>query len=166
MSKNFARAFGVAVGLVACGAIAIQPPKPAVPTITAPQPKVEKIVKHEGPDGSLHEVLKTSEIKLIIEDLKIGEGDEAKPSSTITIHYHGTSLTSGKVVDSTRGKAPAQFRLTSLIQGWQMGIPGMKVGGIRRLTIPWQLAYGERGAGSDIPPKTDLVFAIELTGLR
>jgi FKBP-type peptidyl-prolyl cis-trans isomerase len=71
----------------------------------------------------------------------------------------------------TRGQDPVTFPLSDLIQGWQIGIPGMKVGGIRRLTIPYQLAYGERDIpGEDgqvqIPGKSTLVFAIELKGVK
>jgi hypothetical protein len=65
-----------------------------------------------------------------------------------------------------RGREPATFPLNRLIPGWQAGIPGMKVGGIRVLHIPYQFAYGERGAGADIPPKCDLVFAIELKDVK
>lgn len=116
---------------------------------------------YEAPDGTKLAVVQTSEIKLVMEDLKIGTGAQAKGSSTITIHYHGT-LMNGNVFDSTRDGEPATFPLSQLIEGWKMGIPGMKVGGIRRLTIPWQLAYGERAVGNDIPAKSDLIFSIEL----
>ncbi len=101
------------------------------------------------PDNKEYEVLKTSEIKLVMEDLVMGDGPEAKASSTITINYHGTLAKDGKVFDGNWGKDPATFALSQLIEGWQLGIPGMKVGGIRKLTIPWQFAYGERGGRAD-----------------
>jgi len=99
---------------------------------------------------------------LIIEDLVAGSGAEAKPHATVTIHYRGT-LTDGKEFDSShsRGK-PATFGLDQLIKGWQAGIPGMKVGGKRRLTVPPQLGYGARGSPPVIPPNATLVFDIEL----
>ncbi|MDX2131502.1 MAG: FKBP-type peptidyl-prolyl cis-trans isomerase [Planctomycetota bacterium] len=127
--------------------------------------------KAEAPDGTMLDIVQTSSICLLMEDLKVGTGPEAKPSSTIKINYHGT-LKNGKVFDSTRGKAPIEFPLSNLIKGWQMGIPGMKVGGVRRLTIPWQLAYGEQeipdrqNGGVLIPARSDLVFSIELLGVK
>ncbi len=114
--------------------------------------------------------VKTSEIKLLIEDLKEGDGKECPVGGTVTIHYNG-ALMDGKVFDSTREKDAVTFPLRSLIQGWQMGIPGMKVNGVRRLTIPYQLAYGEREIpGPDgkplIPSKSNLVFLIELKDVK
>ncbi len=95
-------------------------------------------------------------------ELKIGEGAEAKSGAVVTINYHGTLKEGGTMVDSTRGKQPATFPLNRLIKGWQQGVPGMKPGGIRRLTIPYALAYGEAGRPPVIPPKSDLIFIIEL----
>ena len=139
------------------GAPAVQQPAaPVAPLPTAKPGLATETPMYEAPDGTKLPVVSTSEIKLLIEDLKIGAGAEAKSSSTITIHYHGT-LMNGKVFDSTRGQQPATFPLAKLIEGWKMGIPGMKVGGIRRLTVPWQLAYGDRAVGDDIPAKSDLI---------
>jgi peptidylprolyl isomerase len=67
--------------------------------------------------------------------------------------------------DTTRGKQPATFPLNRLIKGWQQGVPGMKPGGIRRLTIPYAQAYGESGRPPVIPAKADLVFIIEAIGV-
>lgn len=124
----------------------------------------------EAPDGTKLAVIERSEITMVIEDLKIGDGKVCRPGAQVTIHYHGM-LENGTVFDTTRGSDPVTFPLTDLIQGWQMGIPGMKVGGIRRLTIPYQLAYGERDIpGEDgqvqIPGKSTLVFSIELKGVK
>ncbi|MBL8874261.1 MAG: FKBP-type peptidyl-prolyl cis-trans isomerase [Phycisphaerae bacterium] len=105
---------------------------------------------------------KTLENGLVIEELKIGEGADAKSGAIVTINYHGTLKEGGTLVDSTRGKQPATYPLNKLIKGWQQGVPGMKPGGIRRLTIPYALAYGEAGKPPVIPPKSDLVFIIEL----
>ena len=102
---------------------------------------------------------------VIIEDLKLGEGSECKPGATVTINYHGTLKDGGNMFDSTRGKQPATFPLNRLIKGWQQGVPGMKPGGIRRLTIPYAQAYGENGRPPVIPAKADLVFIIELIGV-
>lgn len=125
----------------------------------------------EAPDGTKMPIVSRSTLAIQIEDLKIGDGKEATGGATITINYHGTLASDGKMFDSTRGKQPATFPLGRLIPGWQAGIPGMKVGGIRVLRIPYQLAYGERSIpGPDgsplIPAKSDLVFAIELLDVK
>lgn len=132
----------------------------------AKEPAVKEKPKYEGFDGKTYEVQKSSEIKIVVEDLVLGDGAEATAESVITINYHGTLAKDGKVFDSTKGKEPATFPLQRLIPGWQAGIPGMKIGGLRRLTIPYQFAYGEQGAGDVIPAKADLVFLIELKGLK
>jgi FKBP-type peptidyl-prolyl cis-trans isomerase len=101
--------------------------------------------------------------ELRFDDVVVGDGDEVKPSDTVTIHYTGALASDGTVFDSSvsRGE-PATFPLDNLIEGWQEGIPGMKVGGKRRLYIPAAQGYGEAGSGASIPPNSDLVFDIEL----
>jgi FKBP-type peptidyl-prolyl cis-trans isomerase len=95
--------------------------------------------------------------------VKEGTGVEAKKGDQVSVHYVGT-LTDGTKFDSSRDrKQPFQFDLGAgqVIQGWDLGVVGMKVGEVRQLTIPYQLAYGERGYGP-IPPKATLVFEVEL----
>lgn len=101
--------------------------------------------------------------ELRFEDTVVGEGAEVQPGDTVTIDYVGALNSDGTIFDSSvaRGE-PATFPLDNLIQGWQEGIPGMKVGGERRLFIPAELAYGEAGSGDSIPPNSDLIFDIEL----
>ncbi len=101
---------------------------------------------------------------LKFEDSVEGTGDVVQPGDAVTIHYTGALATTGVIFDSSvDGEGtPATFSLNSLIPGWQQGIPGMKVGGKRRLFIPSALGYGEAGAGENIPPNSDLVFDIEL----
>lgn len=105
---------------------------------------------------------------MLIEDIKVGEGEEVKPNATVTAHYLGTRRKDGFEFDSSykHGTEPSTFGLNQVIKGWTWGLPGMKVGGKRKLTIPWQLAYGEAGRGKDIPPKADLVFEITLTAVQ
>src|SRR5688572_28642818 len=104
--------------------------------------------------------------KFKIEDLKKGEGDEVHSGDYITIHYDGT-LTNGKKFDSSyeRGQ-PFKTRIGvgEVIDGWDMGVVGMKVGGKRRLTIPSELAYGNRAVGS-IPAGSTLIFEVELLAI-
>ncbi|NUQ76883.1 MAG: FKBP-type peptidyl-prolyl cis-trans isomerase [Polyangiaceae bacterium] len=108
-----------------------------------------------------------SDQELKIEDLQVGSGAEAKPGQLVSVHYTGT-LTSGKKFDSSkdRGK-PFQFPLGAgrVIKGWDQGVAGMKVGGVRKLTIPPHLAYGDRGVPGAIPGGATLVFEVELLGI-
>jgi FKBP-type peptidyl-prolyl cis-trans isomerase len=97
------------------------------------------------------------------QDLLVGTGDEAEAGGYVTVHYTGW-LHDGTVFDSSVGGDPIRFRLSGLIPGWQEGIPGMKVGGKRKLVIPPDLGYGSSRTGS-IPGNSTLVFDIELIGV-
>jgi peptidylprolyl isomerase len=104
--------------------------------------------------------------ELTIADLVVGDGAEASPGDTVDVHYVGVEFDSGEEFDASwnRGKS-IEFPLRGLIQGWQDGIPGMKVGGRRQLTIPPEQAYGPAGAGHRLSGKT-LVFVIDLLGVK
>jgi FKBP-type peptidyl-prolyl cis-trans isomerase len=99
-------------------------------------------------------------------DVTPGSGAEVPPGATVTIHYTGW-LPDGTVFDSSKSRGqPITFPLAKLIQGWQEGVPGMRPGGVRRLVIPYQLGYGERGMPPTIPAKATLVFEIEMISAR
>ncbi|MCI0571683.1 MAG: FKBP-type peptidyl-prolyl cis-trans isomerase [Myxococcaceae bacterium] len=105
---------------------------------------------------------------LQIDEMKVGIGAEATPGKTVTVHYVGT-LTNGSKFDSSRDRGQGfSFRLGagSVIQGWDKGVAGMKVGGMRKLTIPPELGYGARGFPPVIPPNATLVFEVELLDVR
>jgi FKBP-type peptidyl-prolyl cis-trans isomerase len=108
-----------------------------------------------------------TQASLQIEDNREGTGDEARPGQTVSVHYVGT-LTDGKKFDSSRDRGkPFIFPLGGgkVIKGWDQGVAGMKVGGLRKLTIPPHLAYGDRGAAGVIPPNSTLVFEVELVSV-
>ena len=102
---------------------------------------------------------------LVIEDLVIGEGNEAQDFNKVVVNYTGT-LEDGSIFDSSLkpGRTPFTFTLGagSVIKGWDLGVKGMKVGGKRKLTIPSDLGYGDNGAGNVIPPGATLIFEVEL----
>lgn len=105
---------------------------------------------------------------LQIEDLVTGTGVEAVKGKLVSVHYTGW-LSDGKKFDSSKDHgAPFQFPLGrgQVIEGWDQGVAGMKVGGKRKLTIPPQLGYGARGAGGVIPPNATLVFEVELLAVK
>ena len=103
---------------------------------------------------------------LVIEDIEVGDGAEAKAGATVEVHYLGVEYDTGNEFDSSWSRgAPIEFPLRGLIKGWQDGIPGMKVGGRRKLTIPPAQAYGAAGSGHRLSGKT-LIFVIDLIGVR
>jgi FKBP-type peptidyl-prolyl cis-trans isomerase FkpA len=110
----------------------------------------------------------TTSSGLKYEDIDAGTGAEARSGQKAKVHYTGW-LTSGEKFDSSVDRnEPFEFTLGAgqVIRGWDEGVAGMKVGGKRRLTIPPGLAYGTRGAGGVIPPNAELIFEVELLGVR
>ncbi len=102
------------------------------------------------------------------QDVKVGTGAEAQQGQTAVVHYTGW-LTDGTKFDSSRDRgAPFSFPLGAgqVIQGWDQGVAGMKVGGRRKLVIPASLGYGDRGAPPVIPPGATLVFDVELLEIQ
>ena len=105
---------------------------------------------------------------LVIEELIIGEGAEARAGQMVSVHYTGWLTDGTKFDSSTDRNEPFEFSLGArhVIAGWDEGVQGMKIGGTRKLTIPSTLGYGARGAGGVIPPNATLVFEVELLGLE
>ncbi|MGH3739489.1 MAG: FKBP-type peptidyl-prolyl cis-trans isomerase [Micromonosporaceae bacterium] len=105
--------------------------------------------------------------ELQIEDVKTGDGAEAQAGHTVSVHYVGT-LTDGSKFDSSRDRGePFGFQLGAgqVIQGWDQGVAGMRIGGVRRLVVPPELGYGARGFPPVIPANSTLVFEVELLGV-
>ncbi len=105
---------------------------------------------------------------LQIDDQHVGEGAEAIAGKTVSVHYTGTLLDGSKFDSSLDRGSPFAFVLGGgqVIQGWDQGVAGMKVGGKRKLTIPPELGYGARGFPPVIPPHSTLVFEVELLDVR
>src|SRR3954471_13285203 len=121
----------------------------------------------ETPDVSVHDGPPTYELEL--EDRTVGEGEEATPGRVVEVHYVGVSWQNGKQFDASWDRGDTfKFGLGKgqVIQGWDEGVQGMKVGGRRKITIPPAMAYGKRGAGGVIGPDETLIFVVDLIGVR
>ena len=106
---------------------------------------------------------------LEITDVVEGDGAEATAGSTVQVHYVGVAHSTGEEFDASYNRGePLQFRLGvgQVIQGWDSGVQGMKVGGRRKLVIPPDLGYGDRGAGGVIKPGETLIFVVDLLAVR
>ena len=106
---------------------------------------------------------------LVTDDLVVGDGTEAVAGRTVMVHYVGVAWSTGQQFDASWDRGETfDFRLGAgqVIQGWDEGVAGMKVGGRRRLTIPAHKGYGSRGAGRDIKGGETLVFVVDLLGVN
>jgi FKBP-type peptidyl-prolyl cis-trans isomerase len=115
----------------------------------------------------LHNFEPRGEVKeLEIIDVEVGTGEEVKPGATITAHYTGALCKNGIIFQSSFDFGdPITFELDQVIAGWTRGVPGMKVGGTRRLVIPAEQAYGAASPSPNIPANSDLVFDIDLVAI-
>jgi len=107
--------------------------------------------------------------QLEIDDITVGDGDEAAAGQIVEVHYVGVSWKTGRQFDASWDRGDTfKFGLGKgqVIRGWDEGVAGMKVGGRRRITIPPDMAYGKRGAGGVIGPDETLVFVVDLVGVR
>ena len=99
-------------------------------------------------------------------DVEVGTGEEVKPGATITAHYTGALVKNGIIFQSSLDFGdPITFGLSQVISGWTNGVPGMKIGGTRRLIIPAEQAYGASSPAKNIPANSDLVFDIDLVAI-
>ena len=116
----------------------------------------------EVPEGS-------PSYQLEIEDIETGDGDEAAAGQIVEVHYVGVAWSNGEQFDASWDRGDTfKFALGKgqVIQGWDDGVAGMRVGGRRRITIPPMLGYGKRGAGGVIGPDETLIFVVDLVGVR
>ena len=121
----------------------------------------------EKPDVTIPEG--TPPTDLVSEDVVVGDGDQATSGQAVEVHYVGVAWSNGKQFDASWDRGETfEFRLGrgQVIQGWDQGVAGMKVGGRRRLTIPPEMGYGSRGAGGVIKGGETLVFVVDLVSVR
>lgn len=106
--------------------------------------------------------------ELKIEEVVVGNGREAKKGDTVVMHYTGTFEDGEKFDSSVDRGVPFETKIGvgHVIKGWDEGVPGMKIGGKRKLFIPYTMGYGEEGAGNVIPPLADLIFDVELLDIK
>ena len=111
----------------------------------------------------------TPPTELVVEDITVGDGAEVTAGSPIQAHYVGVAFSTGEEFDASwnRGQ-PLDFTvgIGQVIEGWDQGLLGMRVGGRRRLEIPSSMAYGERGAGGAIGPNEALIFVVDIVDVR
>ncbi|MBP9146600.1 MAG: FKBP-type peptidyl-prolyl cis-trans isomerase [Thermoanaerobaculia bacterium] len=141
---------GIAFGALSLAGLAFaKPPGDTQPGAAAPEWK-------KNPSG------------LELQELKVGEGAEARSGMTVEVHYTGWLLDGTKFDSSLDRGKPFSFHLGAgeVIRGWDEGVAGMKVGGKRKLRIPAEMGYGARGAGGVIPGNATLVFDVELLGVK
>jgi FKBP-type peptidyl-prolyl cis-trans isomerase FkpA len=130
----------------------------AVPAIAAANDAIDKAAKEKG-------AVKTSS-GMVYRSLKDGKGMSPSAASTVEVNYRGT-LTNGKEFDSSyKRNQSISFPLRGVIPCWTEGVQKMKVGGKAKLVCPPELAYGARGAGSDVPPNATLIFEVELLSIK
>ena len=105
--------------------------------------------------------------ELEIIDVEVGTGEEVQSGATITAHYTGALVKNGIIFQSSHDFGQAiSFGLDQVIKGWTVGVPGMKIGGTRRLIIPAEMAYGASSPAKNIPANSDLVFDIDLVAIK
>jgi peptidylprolyl isomerase len=141
--------------LTGCGDKEVSATADNLPTVTTNQGEAPTI---GAPNG-------TPPTTLVTKDIIVGEGAEAQPTSTMTVHYTLMTWSKGALIESSwNSGSPATFPLANVIVGWQQGIPGMKVGGRRLLVIPPDIGYGAQGKGP-IGPNETLIFVVDAIGV-
>jgi peptidylprolyl isomerase len=141
--------------LTGCGDKEVSATADNLPTVTTNQGEAPTI---GAPSG-------TPPTTLVTKDIIVGEGAEAQPTSTMTVHYTLMTWSNGALIESSwNSGSPATFPLAKMIVGWQQGIPGMKVGGRRLLVIPPDIGYGAQGSGP-IGANETLIFVVDAIGV-
>jgi peptidylprolyl isomerase len=166
----------VALSMVAIAALGVLQMNSSDSSISStPEPKTETVPSGDG--GSLPTVsANAGEVpqvgaptgippaELTTKDIIVGTGAEVLPTSTLTVHYYLMAWSTGKVIESSWVGEPATFPLAQVVEGWQKGLPGAKVGGRRLLVLPPEMGYGAMGSGP-IGPNETLIFVVDIIGV-
>jgi len=126
----------------------------SLPTVSANAGEVPQVGAPSGTPPS----------QLTTKDIIVGTGAEVLPTSTLTVHYYLMAWSTGKVIESSWIGQPATFPLAQVVEGWQKGLPGAKVGGRRLLVLPPEMGYGAAGSGP-IGPNETLIFVVDIIGV-
>ena len=146
-----------------------------MPGFSSPSPSPTMTASPTPDTAATPGPVQTLEGGLQVQDLRVGDGEEAKAGMTVSVHYSGWlaeiaedgSVTAGTLFDSSLERDPFSFTLGAggVIKGWDVGVAGMKVGGVRVLLIPPGIGYGSQGRGDVIPPNATLLFQVQLLGV-
>ena len=144
------------IGLTVAGGISMSSStgETVMPVVSAVAGEAPTISKPEG----------AAPAELTTEDVLVGTGAEVLPTSTLTVHYTLMAWSTGKIIESSWSGQPATFPLAGVVEGWQKGLPGAKVGGRRLLVLPPSMGYGAAGAGP-IGPNETLILVVDIIGV-
>jgi peptidylprolyl isomerase len=146
----------ILIGLTVAGGISMSSStgETVMPVVSAVAGEAPTISKPEG----------AAPAELTTEDVIVGTGAEVLPTSTLTVHYTLMAWSTGKIIESSWSGQPATFPLAGVVEGWQKGLPGAKVGGRRLLILPPSMGYGAAGSGP-IGPNETLIFSVDIIGV-
>jgi peptidylprolyl isomerase len=155
------------VALAALGAINMNSSDSTTPPATDSSPvsgSLPTVSANAGEVPTVSAPTGAAPTELTTKDIIVGTGAEVLPTSTLTVHYYLMTWSNGKVIESSWVGQPATFPLAQVVEGWQKGLPGAKVGGRRLLVLPPEMGYGAAGAGP-IGPNETLIFVVDILGV-
>lgn len=152
------------VALAALGAISMNSSDSTTPSSAASADSLPVVSANAGEVPTVSAPTGAAPTELTTKDIIVGTGAEVLPTSTLTVHYYLMTWSNGKVIESSWIGQPATFPLAQVVEGWQKGLPGAKVGGRRLLVLPPEMGYGAAGAGPIGPNKT-LIFVVDIIGV-
>ena len=155
------------VALAALGAINMNSSDSTTPSATDSSPvsgSLPNVSANAGEVPTVSAPTGAAPTELTTKDIIVGTGAEVLPTSTLTVHYYLMTWSNGKVIESSWVGQPATFPLAQVVEGWQKGLPGAKVGGRRLLVLPPEMGYGAAGAGP-IGPNETLIFVVDILGV-
>ena len=155
------------VALAALGAINMNSSDSTTPSATDSSPvsgSLPNVSANAGEVPTVSAPTGAAATELTTKDIIVGTGAVVLPTSTLTVHYYLMTWSNGKVIESSWVGQPATFPLAQVVEGWQKGLPGAKVGGRRLLVLPPEMGYGAAGAGP-IGPNETLIFVVDILGV-